>query len=154
MLHNYNLHNYNCLLLSYNQLQSFVHETLDISVYTVILNWIHPFNVAVRFKYTVAVMLSASSPTVTYQLDSTVLTSDRLNCTVFNVIQSPLTFMLLQIHEGFLSQGLKAILLLNLSNELTQCYDTMDMWFKKDSAQHGARTHDPEIKSLMLYRLS
>ena len=50
-------------------------------------------------------MLSASSPIVTYQLDSTVLTSDRLNRTVSNVIQSPLTFMLLQIHEGFLSQG-------------------------------------------------
>ena len=25
---------------------------------------------------------------------------------------------------------------------------------KKGSAQRGARTHDPEIKSLMLYRLS
>ena len=25
---------------------------------------------------------------------------------------------------------------------------------KKDFAQRGARTHDPEIKSLMLYRLS
>ena len=26
--------------------------------------------------------------------------------------------------------------------------------FKKKVAQRGARTHDPEIKSLMLYRLS
>ena len=25
---------------------------------------------------------------------------------------------------------------------------------EKDGAQRGARTHDPEIKSLMLYRLS
>lgn len=58
-----------------------------------------------RYKFTVAVILSASSPTVTYQLDSTVLTSDRLNRTASNVTQSPLTFTPLQIHEGFLSKG-------------------------------------------------
>ena len=46
-----------------------------------------------------------SSLTVTYQLDSTVLTSDRLNRTASNVTQSPLTFTPLQIHEGFLSRG-------------------------------------------------
>ena len=43
--------------------------------------------------------------TVTHQLDSTVLTSDRLNRTASNVTQSPLTFTPLQIHEGFFSQG-------------------------------------------------
>ena len=46
-----------------------------------------------------------SSLTVTYQVDSTVLTSDRLNRTASNVTQSPLTFTPLQIHEGFLSRG-------------------------------------------------
>ena len=35
------------------------------------------------------------------------------------------------------------------------CDKTQDVWkIKKDFAQRGARTHDPEIKSLMLYRLS
>ena len=49
--------------------------------------------------------LCVSSLIVSYQLDSTVLTSDRLNRTASNVTQSPLTFTPLQIHEGFLSRG-------------------------------------------------
>ena len=33
-------------------------------------------------------------------------------------------------------------------------HDKSKLFWQKQSAQRGARTHDPEIKSLMLYRLS
>ena len=42
---------------------------------------------------------------VVYQLDSSVLIADKLRRTSSNVVQSPLTFTPLQIHEGFPRKG-------------------------------------------------